>query len=210
MFVGRAVVEKKMRVDGVRHIDILELSRRGLFEMDASSVWWKFSWKDGDVELASIGGKIVRESGMARGIEFFYTVTDGVTGASERIHYEVPVVSTPCNYGGRRWWFVCNLQRNGGECNRRCRILYLPGRNKYFGCRECYELTYESRQRHREKFYETFEKPYAKWQRTFRKFMSARSPERVMQLKDEMDRLMAIIHGKDSFLNFGIRDFCDE
>ena len=89
-----------------------------------------------------------------------------------------------------------------------CRIEgYLPGKNKYLGCRECYELTYESRQRHRERFYETFEKPYQKWQRTIKKFMKARSPERVMQLKDEMNRLMAIIHGKDSFLNFRYKGF---
>jgi hypothetical protein len=42
-------------------------------------------------------------------------------------------------------WFICPLLKpNGTPCNRRCRILYLPPGAKYFGCRECYNLTYDS------------------------------------------------------------------
>ena len=45
---------------------------------------------------------------------------------------------TPCNFGGERPWFVCP----GDRCGRRVAILYGPG--KYFLCRHCYDLRYES------------------------------------------------------------------
>lgn len=42
-------------------------------------------------------------------------------------------------------WFLCPLLKpNGTPCNRRCRKLYCPPGAKYFGCRECYNLTYDS------------------------------------------------------------------
>lgn len=63
----------------------------------------------------------------------------------ESLDYRVPLVTTPCRLGGRRWWFVCSLVRNGQGCGRRARKLFLVGR--YFGCRACHDLTYRSRQR---------------------------------------------------------------
>ena len=45
---------------------------------------------------------------------------------------------TPCNFGGERPWFVCHRV----TCGRRVAILYGPG--KYFLCRRCYDLRYES------------------------------------------------------------------
>jgi len=48
---------------------------------------------------------------------------------------------TPCNYGGKRTWFLCP------HCNRRVALLY--GAGKYFLCRHCYNLTYASQQTQR-------------------------------------------------------------
>ena len=45
---------------------------------------------------------------------------------------------TPCNYGGRRRWFLCP------HCHRRVALLY--GAGKYFLCRQCCNLTYASQQ----------------------------------------------------------------
>jgi hypothetical protein len=45
---------------------------------------------------------------------------------------------TPCNYGGRRTWFLCP------QCGRRVLILY--GAGKRFLCRHCYGLTYSCQQ----------------------------------------------------------------
>jgi len=62
----------------------------------------------------------------------------------ESFDYRVPMVTTLPHFGGVRWWFCCPLRLNGRMCNRRIRVLYLSGR--YFGCRHCHNLTYQSTQ----------------------------------------------------------------
>ena len=51
--------------------------------------------------------------------------------------YAVMLERTPCHYGGERVWFRC--PRMG--CGRRVAILYAA---KYFVCRHCLRLAYES------------------------------------------------------------------
>jgi hypothetical protein len=67
-----------------------------------------------------------------------------------KMRYWINLETTPCNFGGERWWFRCPLVRgdspNGSRCGRRCFKLYEPPGANYFGCRECYDLTYESAQ----------------------------------------------------------------
>ena len=62
------------------------------------------------------------------------------------MEYGINLETTPCNLGGERWWFRCPLVKNGSPCERRCFKLYEPPGADYFGCRECYDLTYESAQ----------------------------------------------------------------
>jgi hypothetical protein len=50
----------------------------------------------------------------------------------------VPLDWTACNFRGKRTWFICP----GAKCSRRLALLYGPGR--YFLCRHCYDLTYQS------------------------------------------------------------------
>lgn len=61
-----------------------------------------------------------------------------------RIEYRVWLTTTPCYFGGIRWWFICPLEVNGIPCNKRVGTLYLPPHSEYFGCRHCHELTYTS------------------------------------------------------------------
>jgi hypothetical protein len=49
---------------------------------------------------------------------------------------EVEIVSTPGYFGGLLRWFICP------RCNRRVGILYLPGREEAFLCRQCHRLGY--------------------------------------------------------------------
>lgn len=53
---------------------------------------------------------------------------------------QIPLISTPCNYGGSRFWFICH-------CGRRVGKLYLPAHPNAWQwlCRHCYGLTYEQR-----------------------------------------------------------------
>ena len=60
-------------------------------------------------------------------------------GEWEDIRESVSLEWTPCNFGGERPWFLCP----GAGCGRRVVVLYGPGR--YFLCRHCYDLSYESR-----------------------------------------------------------------
>ena len=54
----------------------------------------------------------------------------------------VAIVWTPCHFGGSRPWFICPGVVNGVPCGRRVGKLYGPGR--YFLCRHCYGLAYQS------------------------------------------------------------------
>lgn len=64
--------------------------------------------------------------------------------SGEPVDYKVRLVSTRPTYGGRRWWFLCPLQRPDGEPARRVAKLHLPPGARYFGSREAYGLTYTS------------------------------------------------------------------
>jgi len=156
---GRGVSDRKTRVDEARSIDILDLQHNGVFSKGLG--WsWTSSWSRNGEKIASISYRVVAGDNGPTGLRFLYTITDKDTDEKKDYNYIIPVTPTPCHYGGERWWFVCPLVVNGHACRQRCRIIYIPTGAEYLGCRECYQLTYESRQRHREKFYEGFEKPY--------------------------------------------------
>ena len=76
-------------------------------------------------------------------IRFRYTVTDRYSGEKTEVDYKARLDSTPCHFGGRRWWFICPLIVSGRACNRRVGALY-SGDGVYFGCRHCHDLTYQS------------------------------------------------------------------
>jgi hypothetical protein len=77
-------------------------------------------------------------------IKLKYTITNR-DGNKTEYDYQVPLTTTECNFGGIRYWFICPLTGSGGNCGRRIGKLYLPPDGKYFGCRHCYSLSYESR-----------------------------------------------------------------
>lgn len=60
----------------------------------------------------------------------------------ETVEEPIKLTWTPCNYGGKRPWFICPGVVNGRYCGRRVAILYDAG--KYFLCRHCYGLAYAS------------------------------------------------------------------
>ena len=77
-------------------------------------------------------------------IEFDYKVKKHYEGEDKwkEIKYEFRMESTPCRFGGQKWFFICGLYKNGIYCGRRVRNLYLAG--DYFGCRKCANLSYQS------------------------------------------------------------------
>ena len=95
-------------------------------------------------ETASIGILVstMNDDSYAK---FFYTTTDRSSGEQTKYDYKVRLTTTSCHFGSVRYWFICPLTINGNYCGRRVGTLYkAPGAN-YFGCRHCYDLSYESR-----------------------------------------------------------------
>jgi hypothetical protein len=84
------------------------------------------------------------EDAGSLGYEAYLVETDGgwlrlrysVDGAPE--DYRVELVSTPCHYGGRRWWFICPVS------GRRVAKLHLPPGGTLFAARRAYGLAYHS------------------------------------------------------------------
>lgn len=98
------------------------------------------SWTLG-MSKSSIGYTLSTSSdGMNDNIRLYYTHTDRYSGKKEEMNYKVPLITTPCNYGGVRYWFKCPLNKNGQYCGRRVGVLYSAG--KYFGCRKCADIAY--------------------------------------------------------------------
>jgi len=98
-------------------------------------VWWRD--EEGE-EIASLG-----VLASAQAVTLPYTLRWPRTDWDpEHVRYTIPVTWTPCHYGGRRPWFLCP----GRNCGRRVAKLYLPldGSAKYYLCRHCYGLAYES------------------------------------------------------------------
>ena len=73
-------------------------------------------------------------------VRLIYTVTDR-EGNKTDYDYQISLVTTPCNFGGVRYWFGCT------SCGRRVAVLYLVPGDVYFRCRHCNNLSYHSRNR---------------------------------------------------------------
>ncbi len=66
---------------------------------------------------------------------------------SQDVQEAVSLTWSACNLGGRRPWFICPGVVNGVACGRRVAKLYCAGR--YFLCRHCYHLAYQSQRESR-------------------------------------------------------------
>ncbi len=96
-----------------------------------------------DGQRSSIVAQLEPVSQEGLRLRLLYTQTNSNTGQKQEFNYIVNLVSTPCNFGELRYWFMCPLSKNGIKCNRRVGVLYKGG--DYFGCRHCYNLSYHSR-----------------------------------------------------------------
>jgi len=140
--MGRWYWDKKRTVEDCKSISISFLRRNGYFDspLPRGIVWTN---RCGE-ETASMTVS-VHTSEVEGHIRLLYTITDRNTGKVSHFDYKVQLTATPCHLGGVRWWFICPLNRNGVYCGRRVAKLYRAPRADYYGCRHCYDLSYESR-----------------------------------------------------------------
>lgn len=97
------------------------------------------SWSRNGEHFASIGYDILcNNSNGDPFIELEYNRN------GESVRERIRVLKTLQPFGNFRYWMFCPLLRNGYTCNRRCYKMYSSPGQKYFGCRRCMNLTYQS------------------------------------------------------------------
>ena len=126
-------------------LSIFWLKKHGYLHKDYSHQSGGITWTYGYSEnKSSISFNISRENwGTPEEktyINLNYTHTNRQTDEKEYMNYKIGLDTTPCNYGGKRYWFICPLTKNGKYCGRRVGVLFCIG--KWFGCRHCGEIAY--------------------------------------------------------------------
>ena len=119
----------KERVEGYRSLDVRRLSEVGLLRSGSSSGWeWRgpHGIRTAWISIRCDGGVVTlsyrfRESGQPW----------------KDVEERVVLTWTNCNFGGERPWFICP----GAGCGHRVAKLYGA---RYFVCRHCLGLAYES------------------------------------------------------------------
>ena len=138
--MGRWSYSNRQEADGLRKVNLSFLKREGYFNRSWRSgivTWSRNGEKTGSISIQSF------ISDDERYIQFVYTQTDRYSGEKTDLDYKIALTTTPCYFGGKRYWFICPWYANKVYCGRRVGVLYLDG--KYFACRHCYDLTYNSR-----------------------------------------------------------------
>lgn len=147
--MGRDSWSDRKTVEECLSLDVFKLNRWGYFCGFQSGI---LHWKNSLGEVTSSIGIAVSVSREGFGEDYVrlsYSQTDRFTAEKKKdLDYKIELVTTACYFGGVRYWLVCPLANNGRLCGKRVAKLYLPGRQIYFGCRHCYNLTYRSCQEH--------------------------------------------------------------
>ena len=140
--MGRYYWSKKDTVEDGTKLSIFKLKEFGLLGgMSSNTLTWTRSLS-GHKSSVGIFVNVLDEPYYAK---VNYTITDRNSGEKTNYDYKIQLTTTPCRLGGIRYWFICPLVKNGVPCGRRVGTLFLSSGGKYFGCRHCYDLSYESR-----------------------------------------------------------------
>ena len=124
---------KKDTVEDCPEIDIARMKRQYRLKPGCHTSG-SLHWSRGGKRTNSINYEAHLDLSPAF-IRLHYTL-DG----TEKVDYQVYLVTTQPNYGGLRWWFLCP----NPNCRRRAGKLYLAPGSRYFLCRNCQDLTYAS------------------------------------------------------------------
>jgi hypothetical protein len=126
--------DKKITTDECHSVDVRNLHREGLL---TPRHWFTLRWSRARRETGSIRGAVIGNE-KPKQVILTYRHRSGPGGEWEDVREPVLLTWTACNFGGERPWFICP----GAGCGRRVAVLYGPER--YFLCRHCYDLVYES------------------------------------------------------------------
>lgn len=135
----------KQTAESSNGLSIFWLKKHGYLNRNMSNMSGGITWTYGYSEnKSSIGFSVAKNNwGTPQEtayIQLQYTHTSSWTGEKEEMDFRITLVTTPCRYGGQRYWFICPLTKNGQYCGKRVGVLFSIG--KWFGCRHCGEIAY--------------------------------------------------------------------
>ena len=138
---------KKDCVEDCLTLDTKFLRKEGYFDRLRAGIisWYRNEEKTSSISIENIWDEYNQE---ATGLRLKYTTTHRYTVEKTDSNYVIHLSRDPCNFGGYRYYLICPLVKNGIPCGRRCTKLFIAPGGIYFGCRICYDLTYESCQTH--------------------------------------------------------------
>jgi hypothetical protein len=132
---------KKNVVEDCRVLDMNLWAREGILREGIHHFGgWKWCSAATGEETASIGYEVNTTDMNFPWVRLYYTFTR----TQEHMNYKIRLQTTQPYVGGVHWWFTCPLLRLERACNCRVSKLYLPPGSRYYGCRHCYDLTYQS------------------------------------------------------------------
>jgi|ERR1035437_691339 hypothetical protein len=127
-------------------LSVFFLKKHGYLNKDDSFRYGGITWSYGGESKSRINFRINKDDwGTPEErayINLIYTHTDSWTQEKSDMNSRIELTTTPCRYGGVRYWFICPLTKSGVYCGRRVGVLYSIG--KWFGCRHCGEIAYEA------------------------------------------------------------------
>ncbi len=142
----------KQQADDVKNISINFLNKHDYFcGWRSGTITWTRSGMWGESKSSVSVSASVLQRDEDDYLKISYIQTDNHTEEKKSFDYKIPLVTTPCNYGGKRYWFICPWYKNGKYCGKRIGTIYKGG--DYFACRHCYDLTYKSRNENRRNGY---------------------------------------------------------
>ncbi|HOX85148.1 MAG TPA: hypothetical protein PKW76_15450 [bacterium] len=191
--VGRAVIKRKLTVSEVFMLDMRTFTKSKILHAGPGNVYAYICFL-GNHAAEVIAVMVKYEGDEPCALRLLYNVRNPFIGNDEDVYEEIQLSSTTSHSGGERWWFVCPNMHDGQWCGKRCRSLYLPIGSKHFACRKCHNLSYESRQKHRLKYYENCEKPFKKIALIENRLKHTNSPDELRELNREWDEAFKKIH----------------
>jgi hypothetical protein len=135
---GSGRLSTKTKAEDCRSLDVNRFHREGCLNIGHMGNWvWS---RDGE-EIARIGYRALDGA-----LALDYRISR-YGGEWEAVSQSIHITQINCNYGGERPYFICPATVNGRYCGRRVGKLFLG--SKYFVCRHCNNIAYNSQSEER-------------------------------------------------------------
>lgn len=192
---AKVIYMTREQAEGNNSLSVFFLKKYGYFNKDLSNKSGVITWTHKmSGNKNSIGIRMRRDNwnnpNEKTFINLHYTHTNRYSGEKSDMDFDIEMTTTACRYGGKRYWFICPLSKNGVYCGRRVGVLYSIG--KWFGCRYCGDIAYQA-QFEGGKFRigsisePDVEKAYNDIKRKYYNGKPTRRYKRYMRLRDKMD-----------------------